>query len=676
MSERGAVVAYEFCAATGYFRPPGCYRLLIYIKLVPPMRVKILLHILILLPCLHLAAQQDKRVEKKAAKYFDEALAYKAKKQYAEACASMELSIAEGLVNEDAYSMLGQWYFEGHEFEKAANIFRKGSVSFVNGRMRFAKPLTRSLIYAGNPDEALQLINNYATIRDSAEWNALRVKAEFVKGAMMHSWGVWPQNLGQRVNSPAPELFPSMAVDTQYMFFTRRVNNVDEDLYIARADSCGGWLRADNVGEPTNTPNQESSQFVSADGHYLFFSRNENRSENGWDEGGCDLFMAYRVTFDAPWTQPTPFGRTINTPDYQGQPSLSPDNRELYFVSDKAGGMGGYDIWISRFENGLWQLPENAGPGVNTAGNETTPFIAADNKTLLFASDTRAGFGGTDIFVSRRRTPTDKWGVAENMGYPINTAHDEKSEYVTLDGKRMYFASDRNGPAGNYDIYQVPLPGVMSPIPVSYMYGVVYDSISRERLNSAEIFICKAATGDTLYELRSNRGDATYVITLEPEKTYAVHVGRMGYRPVSDTVLFGKEFTSRPMNHNVPMLTLDYNPIKPIKDTVIATVNFDVNVAELSAADKASLQAAVSAWLEEKGIVVYVNAYTDNTGTPMINEELSARRAQTVANEVIALGMPEESVTAKGWGEANAIASNDTEEGRRKNRRVEIIVKR
>ncbi len=639
------------------------------------MRPLVYIIMYLILAPLEANAQRMTKAERKAAKYFNKALALKAAKKYGEACASMERSIAKYPTNADAYSMLGEWYFSGHDFEKAAETFTKASAKCNNGRTRFAKALTRSLIYAGRGDEALGLIASHATIRDSSEWNKLRVQAEFVKAAMMRSWGVWPVNLGIRVNSRYPELFPSMAVDTQSLFFTRRVNNMDEELFYAPADSCGGWFAARNAGDPPNSPNQESAQFVSADGHYLFFTRCENMSENGSAEGGCDLFMAYRVRLDGPWTIAQPFGQTINNPTYEGMPTLSPDNRELYFVSDRKGGFGGYDIWVSRFENGLWQLPENAGPAINTAGNETTPFIAADNKTLFFASDHRPGLGGTDIFMSRRKA-NNTWTPAENLGYPINSAHDDKSEFVSLDGKTLYFASDRNGPAGNYDIYQVPLPGIIAPLPVSYLQGYVFDSISGERLNSAVMLICNAATGDTLYELRSNRGDASYVITLQADKKYAVHTARLGYQEVSDTVALTKEYAAKPLTHNVAMLPFGYNPIKPINDSLIGDVHFEVNVAELSAADKATLQAIISPWLEEKGIVIYVNAYTDNTGTPMINETLSAKRSQIVAQEIVSMGIDESMVEAKGWGEANPIASNDTEEGRTKNRRVEIIVKR
>lgn len=613
--------------------------------------------------------------ERKAEKYFQEALTLKSQRNYKDACATMEKCVETDPAYGDAYSMLGEWYFEGHDFSKALETFRKASAKCQNGKLRFMKPMVKSLIYCGKADEAQMLISNYATLKDSTEWNFYARQAAFVKTAMLHSWGLWPENLGIRINSESPELFPSMAVDTQQLFFTRRMNNQDEDLYYANADSCGGWFAARNAGDPPNSPNQESSQFISADGHYLFFTRCENFSPNGTASGGCDLFMAYRTKTDGEWTQAQPFGQTINNPTFEGMPSLSPDNTELYFVSDRKGGYGGYDIWMSKFENGLWQLPVNAGPGVNTAGNETTPFIAADNKTLFFASDYRPGLGGTDLFMCRRKGD-GSWPAAENLGYPINTACDEKSEFVSLDGKTLFFASDRNGPAGNFDIYKIQIPPLIGPTPVSYLQGYVFDSISGERLNHAVIFVCNAALGDTLYELRSNRGDASYVITLQPGQSYAVHTYRMGYRQVSDTLAFGKEYANRPFLHNISMLTNDYNPIKPIHDTLAIAVHFDKNVTELSDAEKAALHAAMEPWLEEKGIVMYVNAYTDNTGTPMLNESLSARRAAIVAGEIQVMGFDESIMEAKGWGEANPIASNDTEEGQLKNRRVEVIIKR
>jgi hypothetical protein len=633
------------------------------------MRLCIIIFLCFLLSCFAILAQANKKAER----YYNDAVRYRSKKQMEKAFKKMQQSIEYDPTNAEAYGQLGEWYFEAHKFPEAVQVFQKASAVCKNGTLRFAKPLTRCYIYAGLADNALALISNYATIKDSAEWNKMKAQATFVKGAMAHqSFAEWPVNLGMRVNSGYPELFPSMAVDSQHIYFTRRTH-LDEDFYMADLDTCGGWLYARNMGTPPNTPDQESSQFISADGHYLFFTRCDNRSPDGWAEGGCDLFMAYRIANDSPWTVAQPFGATINTPNYEGMPTLSPDNRELYFVSNRPGGYGGYDIWVSRFEDGLWQLPVNAGPNINTAGNETAPYMNVDNKTFYFTSDGWQGLGGTDIFVSQKINDTT-YTKAENLGYPINTAYDEMSECVTLDGKKLYFSSDRQGPAGNFDLYETKLEGFQKPVPVSYITGVVYDSLSKLRLNYAAIFICNAATGDTIYQFQSNRGDASFLITLHLGNTYAIHTQRMGYTDVHDTIVFNKQYLTDPLRHNVVMLPYDY--VAPVNDSLLTMIHFDVNRVELSDSDKNTLRDAILPWLNGKSFVLYVNAYTDNTGTPMINEQLSHQRASQVAKYITTLGVDETMIQPKGWGEAKMIANNTTPEGQRMNRRVEIVLKR
>ncbi|MCD6013037.1 MAG: hypothetical protein K0Q79_2899 [Flavipsychrobacter sp.] len=635
------------------------------------MRLKIFFFFYCLVISSALLAQQSG----KANRYFNDALLCKSKKDVENACKQMALAIEADPTDADAYGLLGQWYYDAHRFKDAVDVLRKGSSRCQNGGMRFSKALTKCLLYAGLAESALMVINNYATMKDSAEWNRLRAQAEFIKAAIPTTPPKWPRNLGLRINSPDPELFPCMAVDTEKLYFTRRVNNQDEDFFRAKWDTCGDWLYARPLGVPPNSPNQESSMSISADGHYLFFNRCEYRSQDGWAEGGCDLLMAYRVANDSPWTIAQPFGGTINTPAYEGMPTTSPDCRELYFVSDRVGGFGGYDIWVSRFENGLWQLPVNAGPSINTSGNETAPYMYADNETLYFTSDGWLGMGGTDIFMSRKIND-EQYTKALNVGYPINTAFDEKSASVTLDGKRLYFSSDRNGPPGNYDIYEAPIrSGSVRPIPVSYMRGIVYDSLSKVRLNYATMYVCNAKTGDTLYQFQSNRGDASFIITLHLDNTYAIHTWRALYTEVHDTIDFDRQYLQDPLVHNVALLPSDY--IKPVNDSMLTMIHFDVNRVELSDSDKAAISTAILPWMNSKGgFMLYVNAYTDNTGTPMINESLSYKRANQVAQFIQTLGVDETMIQAKGLGEAHMIATNETPEGQWMNRRVEVIIRR
>ena len=648
------------------------------------MRLKICL----LLYCMFLSVLLSAQASKKSVRAYIAALHYEAEKKQDRAYKKMLKAIKISPSSPDAYSQLGQWYFAQHKFMQAAEIFKAATLHCRNGKKQFARPFAKSLLYCGLADSAMQIINAFSNLKAGSEWEKMRLQAIFIKQAYMQSQLQWPVNLGDRVNTMYPELFPFISSDTGTLYFTRRVNNMDEDFYRADADSCGGWFYARNLGGLPNTPDQESAQFISADGHYLFFTRCENRSQDGWAEGGCDLFMAYRINEDSNWTIAQPFGSTINTTDYEGMPSLSPDNRELYFVSDRMGGYGGYDIWISHFEDGLWQPPVNAGPQINTSGNETAPFIALDNKTLFFTSDGWPGMGGTDIFMSRKRTGLPGgtfsygasmsaydtlWSKAINLGYPVNTSCDEQSECITSNGEKLYFASDRNGPTGNFDLFETQLPITRRPVPTRSLEGYVYDSLTKTKLNYAIIHVCNAFTGDTIYEFQSNRGDGSFTIVLPLGNTYAIHTARMGYTERNDTLLFDTATASHGVIRNITMLPSDY--IKPLNDTLIASLHFDVNRAELSEMDILTLKATLSPWLKQEGISVYVNGYTDNTGTPMLNEELSYKRAAIVAAEIIRSGLSNSIVHSKGWGEAKMISQNDTEEGQRINRRVEVIIR-
>ncbi|MBS1772972.1 MAG: PD40 domain-containing protein [Bacteroidetes bacterium] len=605
-----------------------------------------------------------------ANKHYEKALEYKAAKNNIKAYEEMEAAIKDNPASSDPYSILGEWYFKAHKFKEAADVFSRASASCPNGAKRFALPLSRSLLYSYQPDRALQVITGYGTIKDRNEWKLLRESAYFMKQAF-HPFNDTPMNMGIRINTQFAETFPCITADTQNLFFTRRLNGVDDDFYKSHVDSCGGWFTARNMGTPANTPNMETAQCISGDGHYLFFMRCDNHSENGWDQGGCDLFMAY--TADSIWSTPENFGATINGPGYEGMPSLSPDNRELYFVSDREGGYGGLDIWMSRFENGLWQIPRNLGPEVNTLGNETAPFIHIDNNTLYFVSDGHPGMGGNDIYFCRRINDTT-WAKPQNIGYPINTSNDENSLCVTIDGKRIYFASDRDSAAGNFDLYQYNLPAIIQPIPVVIIKGYSYDSLSKNRLNNTSIYIDDPGTGEHLYHYVSNRGDGSYMITLPAGKSYTIVSDRVGYLATTATIDLTGMKKIQDTVINISLLPNDYQ--KPINDSLIATLLFPINCKTFPDSLKMQLSQAMMPLLGEKGMVVIINGYTDNSGNPMLNEQLSYLRANLVSSEIQAMGIDPTAIDAKGWGEANPVAPNDSEENKNKNRRVEVIIRR
>lgn len=605
-----------------------------------------------------------------AQQYFNEAMRYKAAKRNEKACETMEKAIKSAAGYADAYSTLGEWYFNAHQFGKAADVFAKAAVSTKNGARDFAYPLAKSLLYAGKIAEAQSVLTNPAPAKREKDWAALKQQATFMNQAMRHPVKDTIFNMGCRINTPYAEMYPYISVDGQSIFYTRRTNGIDEDFYRSDADSCGGWFSGKYLPYPINTLSQEAAQSVSADRHYLFFMRCDNRSVNGWDKGGCDLYMAY--TADSNWSTPESFGATINTPGFEGMPCLSSDNRELYFVSDRPGGYGGKDIWMSRFEHGLWQAPRNLGPEVNTAGNETAPFLFADNQTLFFASEGHIGMGGSDLYQSKRINDTT-WGNASNLGYPINTPFDEISLNLSADGKKAYFTSDRDSLAGNFDIYEMNWPENLQPQPVTFIKGYVYDSISKERLNNANIFISDASTGVELYQYKSNRGDGSFTFTLPLGKKYNLLIDRYLYKSLADTISCDSQYLVTPLEYNIAMLPSDY--VKPVNDSLVLIIYFKKNSVELSDSAKTVINTALQPWLSQNDIHIFINGYTDNSGTPIGNEQLSYERANLVAGSLAALKFPPDILETHGWGEVSPVASNDTDEDRDKNRRVEIVIR-
>lgn len=627
------------------------------------MRSKCVLTLLFLLN----VATAHGQVTARAQHFFKKGNYYKAKKNTAKAYNFLQRAIKEYSGYDIAYSTLGTWYYDAHNYEQSGDVFAAAAQSCSKGKERFALPAARGYLMAQKIDTAIYWLG---MAPDNAAVKKMRAEATFMKQMLQHKDTNQVYNLGIRINSRQSEMYPFLSSDRQTLYFTRRVNGIDEDFYYAKPDSCGGWFTAKNMGSPPNTSAQEAAQTISADDHYLFFMRSDNRSENGWAQGGCDLYMAYRLAVDSPWSVPQSFGATINTPAYEGMPSLSPDINDLYFVSDRPGGYGGLDIWVSHFSFGLWQLPRNLGPEINTPGNETTPFISSDNTTLYFASDGHPGFGGSDLFKSKKIADTS-WGEAVNLGAPINSTFDENSISITPDGRTALFASDRNNLAGDFDIYETTLSEKNAPVATSFALCYLYDSLNKLPTEYGTITLSDDA-GKELAVYHSNRGDGSVQMSLPLHTTFKYVVKGLGYQPVEGTIHFSEPCTNTCI-FNFPLLPQTY--VKPTNDSAVLTISFPKNVTDLSDTQIALVNRIFTPWKEKQDIHIFVNSYTDNSGTPLINEEKSAIRAHVVANEIIQMGFAQDIVSATGFGEANAIAPNDSPENQDKNRRVELIVR-
>jgi len=333
------------------------------------------------------------------------------------------------------------------------------------------------------------------------------------------------------------------------------------------------------------------------------------------------------------------------------------------------------DIWVTRFENGLWQVPENLGAEINTPFDETAPFIAPDNKTLYFTSNGHPGLGGNDIFYTRKQE-NGKWAEPQNLGFPLNTPYDDVSLVLSADGQKAYFASDRPGGYGSMDIYEVEIPEKFKPVPATFVYGIVYDSITKDRLTYAQMEWYDAETGEPAYHYQSNRGDASFMSAMLLNKTYHLKVVRYGYSDYSDTIVYTTPHIAAADTMNIALLPSHYVP--PLHDTLLFRYNFVTYQVDIPDSALKIVGELLQPYLTgNEHTTFFVNGHSDSIGRPESNEMYSYQRARSLTDYLRkALGIEGHRITVRGWADAHPVVDNGTEENRFLNRRVELVVRK
>ncbi len=469
-----------------------------------------------------------------------------------------------------------------------------------------------------------------------------------------------PKNMGENINSEALEYFPSLTIDGSKFIFTRRVNN-DEDFYQSNLQN-GTWTKAAPVEGKINTNFNEGAQNISQDADWFVFT-GCNYPEG---VGSCDLYIAYK-TKSGGWTEPENMGAIVNTDFWESSPSLSPDKRHLYFSSNRPGGFGGKDIWVSsKLPNGKWSDAKNLGPTINTAGDESCPFIHADNQTLYFNSNGHPGYGMTDLFLSKQTTD-NKWDTAVNLGYPINTIDDEGSLIVSSDGRTAYFASDGLDTKGGLDLFQFELREDIRAARTLWVKGQVFDKKTNAGLPSS-VELTDIRTRKMISKLQTDE-DGNYLVTLPEGNDYAFNVNRKGYLFYSDNFSMKVASADSFLTVNIPL-----QPIEAGASIVLKNIFFDSNKWELKDESKTELDNLIRLMNENPAIRIQISGHTDNIGKPADNITLSNNRAKAVINYLQQNGIAINRLSSKGFGASKPIADNDSEAGRANNRRTELSI--
>jgi len=269
-----------------------------------------------------------------------------------------------------------------------------------------------------------------------------------------------PTNLGPTINSPHSDLPGSISSDGLSLYFDSNRSSGSwgtDDIYVStRATTDDAWGTPVKLGPPVNSSGLEVLPIISTDGLSLYFT-SLNRA-GGY--GSLDIWVATRATVSDPWGEPSNLGPKVNGPQDDVGMSISFDGLVLYFYSrNRPGGYGGYDIWVStrQTKDAAWGEPINLGPTVNSSALDVGPSISADGLMLFFASNRPGGFGDYDLYMTRRATIDDDWGMPVNLGPVVNTSAFDAFATILPDGSTLYFASSRPGGVGDKDIWQAPI---------------------------------------------------------------------------------------------------------------------------------------------------------------------------------------------------------------------------
>ena len=410
-----------------------------------------------------------------------------------------------------------------------------------------------------------------------------------------------------------------------------------------------------------NTFDNDGAHTITAGGRQLLFTS----CQRPGGLGSCDLYIAYRKGEE--WGKPKLLP-SVNTRGWESQPCMSADGKKLFFVSSREGGVGESDIYVSELTSEGFSTPVNLGSKVNSIGAEDRPFIHPDGQTLYFSSDAHSGFGGKDLFMSRFEN--GEWQTPVNLGEGINSIGDEISIFINTMGNKAYIAKENNdNNRSDFDIYSFELPKEYRPQTVTYIKGMVSNAKTGQPLKAA-VKLNDIAESKTISTMNSDEKSGDFLLTVLADKEYGFNVIKEGFAIYSQNYSFREGGSkSEPQVLEIKMMPLEAGTKFELRNVFFETAKFD-----LKSTSYPELNYIVDILKANPSLNIIVAGHTDNLGNAANNQLLSENRAKSVMNYLIEKGIPADRLNSKGYGASKPIQSNDTEEGRAKNRRTEIEI--
>lgn len=461
------------------------------------------------------------------------------------------------------------------------------------------------------------------------------------------------------VNSTMEEYAPIISLDGKTLFFCREYKE-REIIYTADyLDSIWGNVRPiDGIKGGAN----KAPLAISSDGTQLFLFENGKIKVSNKEQDN--------------WSKPAALDSTINAYKWQGGVTLSSDNKILIFAARGFDSNSGQvyqhtDFFISFWqETGSWTSPVNLSESINTPLQERSPFLHPDGKTLYFSSEGHEGYGDLDVFKTTRLDDTWlKWSLPVNLGKEINTSGEDWGYTISTDGELAFFASSSKDNT-DQDIYMLNLPEEFQPNEVSVIKGKLYfeEDSSRQATITIEDLDSKTVVSKT----QTDPQTGSYYMIFPERKLYAYTIEKDGYFPVA-----GHLDLHNLINHVTISKDVKLVPLEKMKKENIAlpitNLFFDTGKATIQNSSFFALN-RLALLVKQQDISIILEGHTDDVGSDLFNLKLSHQRAEAVKNYLIEAGCPSENITTLGFGDSRPSHENTSEEGRSKNRRVELRI--
>ncbi len=477
------------------------------------------------------------------------------------------------------------------------------------------------------------------------------------------------ENLGTNINSAYREIAPVISPDGKSLYYTRwkHPENLgltkNQDVWFSEIQKDGKWGLAKSVGEPINNTEHNAICAISPDGKTILLN-NVYLKDGSMAKG---VSMSTKTPTGWSFPKALVIKNFKNKSDY-AEYSFSANGRVLIMTGQFAETQGGKDVYVSFLQaDNTWSEPKDLGKQINSADEESTPFIASDSKTLYFSTKGISGYGNNDIFLSRRLDDTwTNWSEPENLGSIINTPEWDGYFSISALTDFAYFASQENA-IGEEDIFKLVVPESIRPDAVVQVTGGVYNKVDNKPI-SANINVQNLSNKDTVCVMYDPlTGD--YKMMLPTKQSYSITATKKGFMAVSEPLDFTKETNFKEVKRNIYLL-----PIEAGQKMILNSVFFEQSKAVIIDTSYPELDRIVKAMKENPTMEIMLEGHTDNQGDWNENLKLSKERVQEVQKYLSSKGVNIKRVQVQGYGSTRPVASNNSEEKRRMNRRVEVMI--